>query len=104
MSADIKSPDAVVYCWRQKPRAEHWVKQGPLWSSNTGPHPDWDITEYRTREHAQALQDAAVAAERERWTTEAHKMADSWDDGRPLDGTVSTALRELVRRIRQEPI
>jgi len=39
------------------------------------------------------------AAERERWTAEATKMADEWDEGRPLDGTVSTALRELVRRV-----
>ena len=42
---------------------------------------------------------AVAAKERERWAAEAQKMADGWDDARPLDGTVSTALRELVRRV-----
>ena len=61
MNADIKPPDAVTYLWSPKPHAEH-RGHSVCWSANTGPHPDWDVTEYCTREHAQAALDAAVAA------------------------------------------
>ena len=41
----------------------------------------------------------ARAAERKRWTDEANRMAEGWEACRPFDGSVSMALRELVRRV-----
>ena len=55
-------PPARLYYWAPKPDSGLDPVSNATWSTNTGPHPHWDVVGYYTAEEVAA----AVLAERER--------------------------------------
>ena len=74
-------PEPVAYWWSPKDGA-----MAGTWSSNTGPHPDWDVTHYFTTDQLRAYGDARAEHARRVALEEAANLCEAMhEEDRPGD-------------------
>ena len=85
-------PEPVAYWWSPKDAG-----MAGTWSSNTGPHPDWDITRYFTADQLRAYGDARaeharrVALESVKFHRQASHISPDFRDC--FNATIDQAIR-----------